>query len=91
MRGMDRKEKVKKISEKLEEDPLVINNRMEKDERVHVGIKTGVNKALKTYLEENKKELGSMNVTSRNKLISFIVEDWCKKNNLKIDEENKKS
>lgn len=86
MKIINDKEKVEEIQKRLSEDPYIVINRDEKDERIHVNVKKSVKDALAKYLLKNEKELKNMNITSRNKLIALIIEEWCKKNNLKIDD-----
>lgn len=86
MKIINDKEKVEEIQKRLREDPYIVINRDEKDERIHVNVKKSVKNALTKYLLKNEKELKNMNITSRNKLIALIIEEWCKKNNLKIDD-----
>lgn len=81
-----KKEKVEEIEKRLKEDPYVFIDRNEKGERIHVNVRRTVKNALTKYLLKNKKELVNRNITSRNKLVAAIIEEWCKKNNLEIDD-----
>lgn len=81
-----KKEKVEDIKRRLKDDPYVVIDRNERDERVHVNLRGAVKKALTDYLFKNKRELRDKKITSRNKLIASIVEEWCKENNLNIED-----
>lgn len=78
------KENIEEIEKRLKEDPFVNIDGEDKKERVHVNVKSIIKDALTNYIVKNKNELNNLGITSRNKLIALILEEWYEKNKLNI-------
>lgn len=77
------RERVNKIKEELSKDPLVKIPRNIKIERVAIPFNSEYLDKLDRYIEANKNELKSKGLTSRNKIVNKIIEEWIDKNIVK--------
>lgn len=77
------RERVNKIKEELSKDPLAKISRNIKIERVAIPFNSEYLDKLDRYIEANKNELKAKGLTSRNKIVNKIIEEWIDKNIVK--------